>query len=76
MGAIREHDLNQKLSGAKLCWSLRVQAPFILSDTWFPSIILVRDNSVNRVTKVKLVFSVWRDNITSWYSQFKLVILK
>ena len=68
--------LNQKLSGTKKCWWLSVLAPFILADTWLSSILLDRDNSVDRVTKVKLVFSVWRDNITSWYSQFKLVVLK
>ena len=52
-----------------------MQAPFVLADTWFSSILLDRDSSVDRVTKVKLVFSMWRDNITSLYSQFKLVIL-
>ena len=53
-----------------------MQAPFLLADMWFSIILLDRDSSVDKVTKVKLVFSMWRDYITSWYSQFKLVILK
>ena len=53
-----------------------MQAPFILADTWFSSILLDKDSSFDRVIKVKLVFSKWRDNITSLYSQFELVILK
>ena len=53
-----------------------MQAPFILVEMWLSSILLDRGNGVDRVIKVKLVFSKWRDNITSWYSQFELVILK
>ena len=48
-----------------MCW-LSVRAPFILADTWLSSILLDKDNSVDRVTNVRLVFSTWRDNITSW----------
>ena len=60
----------------KLCWWLSVQAPLILVYTWHSSMPLDRDNGVDRVTKFKLVFSKWRDKITSRYSQFELVILK
>ena len=39
-------------------------------------ILLDRENSVNKLIKVKLVFSKWRHIITPWFFQFELVILR
>ena len=60
-GSNTKYDLTLKFSGTKLCWRLSVQAPFILVDTWLSSILLDRDKSVDRIIKVKLVFSKLRD---------------
>ena len=71
-GAIWEYDFkSEDIRGQKVvklkesAWWLSVRALFILADTWFSCILLDKDNSVDRVTKVNLVLSVWRDKITS-----------
>ena len=58
---MRDCDLNKMLSGIKECLRLSMRALFILADTCLPGILLDRDNSVDRIIKVKLVYSKWRD---------------